>query len=156
MHFPEFIPPAGPLDRIRVTSQYGERIRNEKKEFHPGWDIRTSWPGESYDGLIRAHEDIVIIRIVDARGYRYIDAIGASLLQYRYGHVAPLRADLCAGSRIVTGDIFAAHGLYGTTELHLHFECHHQDPALRKSVDPVEFFGHIPKCDSHGVIQPVR
>ncbi len=151
MQFKVFIPPTGPEDRIRVTSPYGWRILNGQKQFHPGWDLRTIWPRKEYDGLIRAHESLVIMRIEDYGGYKYIDASGASGLFYRFGHVEPV-TDLRENQEIVRGYYFSRAGLFATTSLHLHFEVHHVDPAYRKGVDPSEFFAHIHRCDEHGNI----
>ncbi len=129
-----------PFDsRIRVTSPYGWRVLNGKREWHPGIDL----VGEDY--VIRAAMGgtVAVSQIVEDRGNatwewgNYVCVYGDDGNYIYYCHMAERR--VVAGQRVRAGDIL---GIMGNTGFgqgdHLHFEVRN---GANQTLDPAAYLG---------------
>ncbi len=117
----------------RITSRFGNRpspLENERREFHPGWDIANA-PGTE----VRATADGVVAEAGWAGGYGMrILVKHAPGLSTLFGHAARLLVR--PGQAVKKGQALAVMGDTGrSTGTHVHYEVRYRG----KAVDPARF-----------------
>jgi len=134
------------LPKITIVSDFGYRVREGKKEFHPGIDIRVV--DEKYTVMdVLAQEDVEIIERETSKRWGHalhakpINKNALGIDGFTYWHIV---------SPHKVGDIVKKGESLGTPEsgyvsLHLHFEtltgadCVHPVPYLRALGADVEY-----------------
>jgi murein DD-endopeptidase MepM/ murein hydrolase activator NlpD len=127
------------LDPLIITSPYGERIRNGKKEFHPGVDLKVvdkEWNPFS----ITAPESMIITRVdLDPNWGHFIEAKADKpeddfYNSFRFFHLVP-HVDVAVDQLFDEGVVIGMPES-GWVPLHLHFEVKKNG----KTIDPKLYF----------------
>jgi murein DD-endopeptidase MepM/ murein hydrolase activator NlpD len=127
-------PPVEP--QVVMTSKFGVRTLNGKKQFHPGIDLRAI-----VDAPIYAPEQMKIIRHGKGNVYGENFVVAEGTLLYKFMH-CKLVNGLKAGDIVAEGTVIAKSDSSGTSASHLHFETWIKDTKEKagKAIDPEEYF----------------
>jgi hypothetical protein len=114
----------------RISSKYGYRNRQGKREFHHGLDIRNKGGTP-----VRATADGKVTLAQRGGGYGLLVVIDHSNgFQTRYGHLHKMLVK--KGDKVKKGEIIGHMGATGkTTGTHLHYEVR----MLSTSIDPLKY-----------------
>lgn len=123
-----------------ITSKYGDRILNGKKEFHPGIDIGSK---EEFPIIYSAFKSKVsVCGWSDTFGWRVWTKIlegphaGLSTV---YAHMHKIDPNIKIGLELEEGSIIGIMGNTGHSfGKHLHFEIRPEPTKPGNSVDPIE------------------
>lgn len=144
------------LQPFRITSKYGWRTLNGKKQFHDGIDFASN----VNNGVIAVHDGIIAYDQDDYdHSLRWIDRhhsagnmfildflLGGSLYHLRYLHI--VKNMVSKGDLVKTG---APLGVYGDVGIsygaHVHIDLYDKN---WKKIDPTNFFGAEVTTDGGG------
>lgn len=123
-----------------ITSKYGDRILNEKKEFHPGIDIGSA---EEFPIVYSVFKSKVsVVGVSSTFGNRVWCTIlegphkGLSVV---YAHLHSIDKKIKVGLEIEPGEIIGIMGNTGHSfGKHLHFEIRPEPSKPGNSVNPIE------------------
>ena len=125
-----------PIDNGYITSEYGYRLRNGKKEFHPGLDISSKEPNT----IIKSYKagKIAVIGYYTTFGNR-VWLQHDDNIYCVYAHMESLNPSLKVGDYINEGTNLGIMGNTGLSQgAHLHIELRTTCDMSGKSINPAE------------------
>lgn len=131
-----------PVQNARITSPFGYRILNGKREFHQGVDLASPTPGAKVPIYASAAGTVVYAGSLSTYGksVRILHNIKGKTYETNYAHLDKINVKL--GQVVKQGEQIGIMGnTGGSFGVHLHFEVHNgrYAPGQPNAVDPMKY-----------------